>query len=478
MAKKCADITQRLGLEHHTHNVAWGQDGIQARPRPTNPTLEYSARIARYRTFNAAMTALKAKVLVLGHHLDDQVETSVMRILKHSTDEGAGGMKYVRRWGMGFGHQAPNEHFGWTAYEGMRMWIVRPLLEFPKPRLTVRNAIRKWLNDKGNQSEEDPFKLPLENLEGDLARFESEVASVDLSGGLDQLYGAVMALNNNASDIERQVDSILSRCSLRSPPGTYLTTSSAISSVRDRKIQRAIVLRILRYLSFHPWGSLQAQLKRRNLGLTQIATKLWNPNPLSPLVPEFCAGGGVQWIPVVIRGTTIRFPPDREHAPLNLGESAGWLAFRQVPPKIRSPIYQKKGIEDRLNIRVTSLLAAHLDTGEKKLEYLYDCRFLVTFDLTTMPEEILRVLREPEEGEHLWLMPHSKWIWPRLVWKRPGHEDVVLHSKVALKNPTPSSDNFDDQLNLLSKPEIGWRKTPMEEAPWVKAEFVRALSSH
>ncbi|KAL0067103.1 hypothetical protein AAF712_005890 [Marasmius tenuissimus] len=488
MATTCAEVAQSLGVEHLTRNVAWGQDGISARPEHDNPTLEYSARIARYRTFFAAMSAVNAKSLVLGHHLDDQVETSIMRISKRSTEEGAGGMKFVRRWGMGFGGQSPNEDFGWTAYEGMRRWISRPLLEFPKDRLlatceenrleyvtdetnfvphvTIRNAIRAWLRDKGSQTEGDQHKLRLDHLEKDLSHFESEVASMDLSGGLEQLYGAVMALNDSASDIESQVDSILSRCTLRSPPGTYLTTCNAISGIRDPKLQRAVVLRILRYMSFHPWGSLRAQIKRRNLGLTQISTKLWNPNPISPRIPEFCAGGGVQWSPVIIRGTTLRFSTHRPFKPMTLGENAGWLAFRQTPPKSESFIYQRKGIEDRLNVQVSRLMASNLEAGNTTLEYLYDCRFLITFDLTKLPPNIIRILRQPVEGEGLWLTPYAKWIWPRLVWRRPGQRDAELHAKITMKTP---NSPFDDQLNLLSKPEVKWRDIQMAQAPWPPA---------
>ena len=120
-------------------------------------------------------------------------------------------------------------------------------------------------------------------------------------------------------------------------------------------------------------------------------------------------------------------------------------------------------------------MASNLEAGNPTLEYLYDCRFLITFDLTRLPSEIVRILRQPEEGEGLWLTPYAKWIWPRLVWRRPGQKDVELHAKITMKTPSPP---FDDQLNLLSKPEVKWRAIQMTEAPWVKAEFVRALSSH
>jgi tRNA(Ile)-lysidine synthase len=76
------------------------------------------------------MTTAGAKVLVLGHHADDQVETSLMRLGRQTTELGAGGMKRCRRWGMGFGNGVGS--LGWAGYEGMNRWILRPLLDVSK----------------------------------------------------------------------------------------------------------------------------------------------------------------------------------------------------------------------------------------------------------------------------------------------------------------------------------------------------------
>ncbi|KAG7092935.1 hypothetical protein E1B28_009240 [Marasmius oreades] len=490
MARQCEEVAKSLGVEHHTHSVPWDEQGISPKPEENSPIMEYSARIARYRTLFFAMLHTKADVLAMGHHLDDQVETAVMRIYKGSTEEGAGGMRFCRRWGMGFGSQRPNADIGWNAHEGMRRWIARPLLGLPKERLlatceenqleyvtdetntmahvTIRNAIRMWLKNKGEQSEDS---ARLDRIERKVSHLKSDLVSLDLSSGVEQLYGAVMALNAQAQDIESQVDSILSRCTLRSPPGTWMTTCRGISFVRDEKLRRALVLRILRFISFHPWGSLKAQVKRRNMGLMQISEKLWDPNPLSPVIPEFCAGGGVQWAPVIIQGSNFRFP--RHSSPfLTEGQSVGWMAFRQRPPTM----VWRVDARDSLRVDLTPILASHLQLGTV-FEYLYDCRFLLTFDLAKIPGDILRIIRDPDHGEGLWLKPCTKWFWPRLVWKRVGHEDVVLHSKVTLQSPPPATVGFDSQLNLSSKPEVFWHDNPQPEVPWVKAEFIRTLSS-
>ncbi|KAF9261433.1 adenine nucleotide alpha hydrolases-like protein [Marasmius fiardii PR-910] len=489
MARRCADVAKSLGIEHHTHDISWGEQGISPKPVENSPITEYSARIGRYRTLFAAMMHTNANVLALGHHLDDQIETAVMRIYKGSTEEGAAGMKFCRRWGMGFGGQAPNKDFGWNAHEGMKKWIARPLLELTKERLratceenkleyvtdetnsmahvTFRNTIRMWLKRKGDQTEDSPDGPNLDRLERKISHFKSNIVSVDLSSGIEELYSSVMALNAEAQDVESQVDSILSRCTLRSPPGTWMATCRGISFVRDEKLRRAIILRILRFISFHPWGSLTAQVKRRSTSLTQISDKIWNPDPLP--IPDFCAGGGVQWSPVVISGAHFRLV-NRHSSPSRPREdqSAGWIAFRQRPPT---------GGTDKLLVDITPILASHLKLGTGAvLEYLYDCRFLLKFDVTRIPREILRVIHEPESEEGLWLVPWGRWYWPRLVWRRPGLRDVALHSTVTLQTPSTVTNSFDGQLDLSSKPEIVWHNNPQPEAPWVKAEFIRALS--
>ncbi|EEB88103.1 hypothetical protein MPER_14257, partial [Moniliophthora perniciosa FA553] len=58
----------------------------------------------------------------MGLHLGDQVETLLMRIRKGTTEEGAAGMRFVRRWGMGHGAHGVNSNPGWSAYDGMRIW--------------------------------------------------------------------------------------------------------------------------------------------------------------------------------------------------------------------------------------------------------------------------------------------------------------------------------------------------------------------
>ncbi|KAJ3733969.1 hypothetical protein DFJ43DRAFT_174587 [Lentinula guzmanii] len=492
MAQRCTENAKSLGVEHHVVKVPWSKDGF---PKlPTEGPLEHIARLARYRVLFDGMTKVNASVLALGHHADDQVETSLMRIMKGSTEDGAAGMKRCRRWGMNFGYFGAG---GPMDYEGMGRWIIRPLLTFPKdrllatceenrlsyvndetnfqPELTLRNALRHWLANDGKQNESDEHLLNVSILRKKLAAFDIDI---DLSGGVGQIRSAVNALALQADDIDHEVDFILSRNALRSPPGTYLITHRSLASIENPKVQRAIVLRILRYASFHPWGSLAAQVNRRTNSLSQIVDKLWGGNPFQEQIRPFCAGGGVSWTPVAIFGDKFRFVDGGSNGDVNLKntESFGWLASRQNPPS--HDTMSERGLVNPLRVDITSRIKPKLDSGDTSpLELLYDNRFLVTLNLATIPSDLEKNIRNPDNSSQVWLLPRTRWFWPKVVLRSQGQEDVVLHS--AAQSPKDLllfdhlSPNEVDQWK-----QIYWR--PYEEeiiAPWIKVDFMRPLTT-
>jgi tRNA(Ile)-lysidine synthase len=129
MADQCAKFAASLNVEHLTTSIPWSDAPFPLKPS-TGESFEGVARLARQHVLFRAMTLVGTRVLALGHHGDDQAETSLMRLERKTTELGAAGMRSCRRWGMG--HAKDEESLGWAGYEGMRRWVVRPLLEFGK----------------------------------------------------------------------------------------------------------------------------------------------------------------------------------------------------------------------------------------------------------------------------------------------------------------------------------------------------------
>jgi tRNA(Ile)-lysidine synthase len=129
MAEHCTKVATSLGIEHFTSRIRWSDPPFPKRPSEGD-MFESTARLARYHLLFQTMRSTGADVLAFGHHADDQVETSLMRLARGTTEVGAGGMRWCRRWGMGMGKGEGS--LGWAGHEGMNRWIVRPLLDVIK----------------------------------------------------------------------------------------------------------------------------------------------------------------------------------------------------------------------------------------------------------------------------------------------------------------------------------------------------------
>jgi tRNA(Ile)-lysidine synthase TilS/MesJ len=128
MAKKSQANSERMGVKHVNFKIPWSSGVYPERPAHGKP-IENAARMARFHALFDCMTATQVDTIAFGHHGDDQVETALIRLSKGSTEYGASGMQACRRWGMG--EQSANG-FGYYGYDGLKRWIVRPMLEFSK----------------------------------------------------------------------------------------------------------------------------------------------------------------------------------------------------------------------------------------------------------------------------------------------------------------------------------------------------------
>ena len=118
-AAHCADFCSVRDIEFQSHDVEVPKQG----------SLEAAARAARYEVFERVLS--NGDVLMLGHHVDDQSETVLFRLLRGSA-AGAGGMAASRSLGRGL--------------------LLRPLLGLPRGTLKQYALERQleWLDDPSN----------------------------------------------------------------------------------------------------------------------------------------------------------------------------------------------------------------------------------------------------------------------------------------------------------------------------------------
>ncbi|MFL6580437.1 MAG: tRNA lysidine(34) synthetase TilS [Burkholderiales bacterium] len=105
-------------------SVSAGDSGIEA-----------AARQLRYRTF----ASVNAEIVALAHHLDDQVETFLLQLLRGAGPKGLAGMPVVRpQQAVGQDHAAP--------------LILRPLLEIRRSQISAYARARQleWVEDDSN----------------------------------------------------------------------------------------------------------------------------------------------------------------------------------------------------------------------------------------------------------------------------------------------------------------------------------------
>ncbi|EAU88767.2 tRNA(Ile)-lysidine synthetase [Coprinopsis cinerea okayama7 len=465
MATHCSNFAAKLGLDHITSKILWGQPGFP--PRPTE-SFERDARNARYDLLYKAMLSSGSNTLALGHHLDDQVETSLMRLGKGSTLLGARGMRPIRRWGMS---EVPKWDFGQRDLQGMRMWMIRPLLQVGKdrilatceangleyvtdktnfqPDITIRNAIRHTLENNGDTSAVLEKRIKEQLHEIDEALSKNHELGLNLSSGLERARGAVLRISSLSGSIHAKVDKLIEQSCRPSPPGTLLLSPSALQSETiDLLARKALVERVLRYVSPEPWGSLRAQSHSRSSQVDRIVNILWGP--MNRNMAPFTAGSGVVWTPVNLDSSGDIKPRT------GTGTDLYWLAHRQPPPVKNKGLHEDAKFSYSGQVDLTDLLATshrlwQKGDGAELLEVLWDRRFRIRLKLSAIPRRIIKAMEATDS--RVVLCPQRKWHLPQLSLQTQDSTSV-LHTAI------------DDSQDVAK-----------EFDGWISIDYVRTLAS-
>ena len=195
-----------LGIEHHI--LDW-------RAPPPSSGVQAAAREARHRLLTDWCRRNGILHLLLAHHRDDQVETSLMRLQRRSGLDGLAGMSALSSIG------------------GVR--LLRPLLDTPKSRLVelLENRGQAWIEDPSNR---DPAYR-----RSQLRRRLSRLSMSDRDG----LAATVRALGEHRQAISAMASDLAAVAVDLHPAGyAYLTRSRygvAPAAVRRRLLARLLM---------------------------------------------------------------------------------------------------------------------------------------------------------------------------------------------------------------------------------------------
>jgi tRNA(Ile)-lysidine synthase len=218
-----------------------------------------------------------------------------------------------------------------------------------------------------------------------------------------------------------------------------------------------MVLRILRYVSPQPWGSIRAQAKRRAESIQRIVQRVWDPDPASKTRARLEAGANVIWTPFrICWDGRLKYERPRP------GERFGWLASRAPPSRPCRP---------GLNRDISAQLVVLPERSRRAAaSVLHDNRFLITFRLDALhPGD--PVMTSLEEGYgRVMVVLRGRWLWPQVVWQREGKEDVIA------KMSAPELDWYEPAPGL--RRNYSTRLPQEEQLPWqdtVDFKFIRVL---
>ena len=104
---------------------------------PNETPSSQSARVGRYELLVAHARNQGAATIALGHTLDDQAETLLMRAIRAKAESGTRGLSGMSEW---------------SSYEDIKLW--RPLLDYTRNDLqqSLQSNNQVWINDPSNEN--------------------------------------------------------------------------------------------------------------------------------------------------------------------------------------------------------------------------------------------------------------------------------------------------------------------------------------
>jgi tRNA(Ile)-lysidine synthase len=201
----CCDLAASLGLPFQV-----GSADVRALAAAEGRSLEDAARMARYEFLEAAADRSKAEAIAVGHTVEDQAETFLLRLLRGAGPRGLGGIR---------------------PKAGR---IIRPLIEIS------RQELRDYVADRQLMFREDESNADL-SISRNAVRHR-------LLPVLREFSPAVADVLAREAEIAREDEDFLSRAAIDLAPSIVLFTKHGIEIEIDsvRKLHPALASRVIR----------------------------------------------------------------------------------------------------------------------------------------------------------------------------------------------------------------------------------------
>lgn len=258
------------------------------------------------------------------------------------------------------------------------------------------------------------FKTASDLLRPWASWLRQQSCSLDVTGALDFTVSGTIA--NMRAGCHPLVTRLLLDHQVPSVSSTFVWRHAALQpQVVSSSVRRAFILRILRYISPHPWGSPLAEAGREFQRLEGIAARLfsWNLPPNHAQGSAFSMGGGVLWRCGVLSPTSKRFVAlgdlPKDWMP---GQSAElcWMAHRAPPRReeISSIVFDITGM-------VINNLTRPADGQDHGSDLLWDHRFKLTLRPWLLPAHYQDMIRSDEKRWPIAIRPMHAFQLPEVV---------------------------------------------------------------
>jgi len=243
-AASVAKTMARHGIKHHT--LTWASE------KPLT-NLQAAAREARYSLMDAWCAEAGISFLALGHHMDDQAETFLLRLARGSGVYGLAAMS--ERAGM--------------PRAGSAVVLLRPLLRVPKDVLTsyLQEQSESWIEDPSNDMDKfDRVKL---------RQFMQDSPLAGLSA--DKIAATAARLERARSALEHYSSALLEDAATVHPAG-FVSLDPHVLLAAPEEISLRCLARVLRHVSGEPYS---ARLEKLETCLAAIKAEDFKGSTLS-----------------------------------------------------------------------------------------------------------------------------------------------------------------------------------------------------